>query len=429
MRALCAIAGCLCVLAAGAAAAQDQTIVIDQPLKACTVPPETLLSSATLTESQAAAVIRAALDIPDPDPQTYYIVHATAFTPGRATVAEERWYVYHTGWVNRTTLKWFTDSRRAQRFTEARVMGSERVGLVYLYVDVPAYSTRESRSAIAAHFRNRRVSDTELATSEKREELLARLKSSLTLDEEQRADVEARRAAAERVAASSEQIERIAQHETERFLKAFGNGDRSISDELTFVNQDTGEPLVGLSPTLATQASFGSLNTLFYKIGVTKKTPAPVDNLKAALKLAFTGQAAEQTLLPVAVERISVCAGEDMRIKHIPSDMAVSALNTNAKAEEIQRSKQVFDNEGRYWWDVSFALPLESRDDVTIDVDAGQVAAKKVEKTDLFAVVNLGWPRDTKKLQWQLIPSFVYGMPITGKPLKHHLVGLSFGLN
>src|SRR5688572_20649896 len=96
MRAICAITGCVWILAAGLAAAQDQTIVVDQPLAACTVPAGTALSSATLTEAQAAAVIRAALDIADPDPQTYYILHATEFTPGRATVAEERWYVYHT---------------------------------------------------------------------------------------------------------------------------------------------------------------------------------------------------------------------------------------------------------------------------------------------------------------------------------------------
>jgi hypothetical protein len=57
------------------------------------------------------------------------------------------------------------------------------------------------------------------------------------------------------------------------------------------------------------------------------------------------------------------------------------------------------------------------------------VAAKKVEKGDLFAVINLGLPRDTKKIQWQLVPTFVYGITITGKPLDHHLVGFTIGLN
>jgi hypothetical protein len=43
--------------------------------------------------------------------------------------------------------------------------------------------------------------------------------------------------------------------------------------------------------------------------------------------------------------------------------------------------------------------------------------------------VNLGLPRDTKRIQWQLFPTFVYGMPITSQPLKHHLVGFTIGLN
>jgi hypothetical protein len=429
MRALCAITGCAFVLAGGVAAAQVQTVIVDRPLAACSVPAALALSSATLTEAQAAAVISAAMNIATPDPQTYYIVHATEFTPGRTTVAEERWYVYHAGWVNRTALNWFSDARRAQRFTETRVMGSERVSLVYLYVNVPAYSTLESRNAIAAHFRRQRASDRAIASNEEREQLLTRLRGSLTAAEEQKAQEEATKAAASVAPGSPDQLELVVQLETERFIKAFGNRDSTIANEITFVNEDTGESLVGLSPTLATSSTFGSLNTLFYKIVVTKKTPANLDNLQTALKFAFTGQAGEQTRLYVRVENAAVCAGENMAIKHIPSNMDVFAFNKNDKNEDVQRSKQQFDNEGRYWWDVSFALPLKSREDLTIDVDAGQVAAKKVEKTDLFAMINLGWPRDTKKLQWQLVPSFVYGMPITGQPLKHHLVGLSLGLN
>lgn len=433
MRALCAITGCAFMLAGGVAAAQVQTIIVDRPLAACPVPAALEVSSATLTEAQAAAVINAALNIAAPDRDTYYIIHATEFTPDRTTVAEERWYVYHAGWVNRTALNWFTDARRAKRFTEIRVMGSERVSLVYLYVNVPTYSILDSRGEIAAHFRRQHAADTAPATDEQRRErdaLLARLRGGLTDEEEKRAAAEAGKPAPAGVTASSDpQNELIVQLETERYLKAFGNGNAAVSDEITFVDQDTGESLVGLSPTLATSATFGSLNTLFYKIVVTKKTPANLDNLQSALKFAFAGQAGQQSRLYVRVEKGAVCAGENMAIKHVPSNMDVFAFNKNDKKEDVQRSKQQFDNEGRYWWDVSFALPLKSREDLTIDVDAGQVAAKKVEKTDLFAMINLGWPRDTKKLQWQLIPSFVYGMPITGQPLKHHLVGLSLGLN
>jgi hypothetical protein len=423
MRAMCMRAAAAWLLAGGLASAQDQTIIVDRPLDACaTALPVT---SATLSEEQAAAVIRAALRINDPDPNAYYIIHATEFVPGRPTVAEENWYVYHTGWTNRTTLNWFTDARRAKRFTEARIMGSARVGLVYLYVNVPAFETTSARSRIADHFRRQHTATP--LDDEARRRLIERLKGGLPPEAEQRAASEA--AKAPRGATPGADAELVVQLETERYLRAFGDGDKAISDEISLVNEDTGEALVGLSPTLATAGTFGPLNTLFYKVGVTKKTPAPVDNFKNAVRLAFAGQADGQTLLYVPVRNASVCAGADMHVKHVPSDMIVTALSRNAKDEEVQRSKQQFDNEGRYWWDVSFALPMETHEDLTIDVDGGQIAAKKVEKTELFATVNLGLPRDTKRLQWQLIPSFLYGLPITGKPLKHHLVGFSFGLN
>ena len=440
MRSTPTIAACLWAMTALTAAAQDQTLIVDQPLQTCKTP--TAVTSATLTEPQAALVVKAALG-KDPDPKAYYIVHATEFSPGNATVAEEHWYVYHAGWERRGFLEWVTDSRQAHRFTEARIMGSGNVGLVYLYVNVPTYEIANSRNDIASHFRTAHVMDkAPMSDDEKRARagLIERLKASLSEEVEQAAE---RTAAAERqrraaAAAKGEtpapasddpEVETIVQLETERYLKAFGDADKQFADEIAFVNKDTGEALIGLSPTLATGARFASLNSLFYKVGVTRKTPAPLDNLKNAAKLAFAGEAADQTSLYVKVQDTAVCAGAGMTVKHVPSDLLVSARHKNAKEEEIERSKQLFDNEGRYWWDVSFALPLESYDDLTIDVDAGQIAAKKVEKTDLFAVVNLGVRRDTKKLQWQLIPSFVYGMPITGQPLEHHLVGLSLGLN
>jgi hypothetical protein len=431
MRAIWASAATVWFLAGGLASAQDQTIIIDRPLDACATP--SLVSSATLTETQAADVIRAALQIANPDPHVYYIIHATEFVSGRATVAEENWYVYYKGWTNRTMLTWFTDARRAKRFTETRVMGSERVGLVYLYVNVPTFATTSARDRIAGHFRTQHAADvapSNPAERAERDRQLERLKGSIPTAAENAATAAAQRPLPAGATASSDpEVELIVQLETERYLKAFGDGDKTITDEISFVNQDTGEALVGLSPTLATSTTFGPLNSLFYKIGVTKKTPAPIENLKNAAKLAFAGQADGQTLLYVPVTNAAVCAGANMHVRHIPSDMVVTVLNKNAKDEEVQRSKQQFDNEGRYWWDVSFALPLESHDDLTIDVDGGQIAAKQVEKTELFAVVNLGLPRDTKKLQWQLIPTFIYGIPITGKPLKHHLVGVSFGLN
>jgi hypothetical protein len=434
MRRRGAAAVCFWVIAAIGAAAQDQMIVVDHPLEHCATPQP--IRSAALEQSQAASVIKAALRGTDPDPATYYIIHATEFVPGRAIVGEEHWYVYHAGWDKKPWYWWFADSRQVKRFNETRILGSSRVGLIYLYVNVPTYATLESRGAIAGHFRKAHAHDLSPASvpqgqerTARVEQLAERLRGSLSDDSERRAREAATRAQEDRTAAPDADVELIVQLETERYIKALGEGDRAIANELALTDTDTGEELVGLSPRLATTAAFAQLTTLFYTVSVTGKTPAPVENFKHAARLAFAGQSEAPTRIYVKVERAAVCGGGPMNVKHVPSDLLVTALTKDAQDEAVQRSKQTFDNEGKYWWDVSLALPLESRRDLTIDVDAGQVAAKQVDKADLFAVVNVGLPRDTKKVQWQLIPAVVYGLPITGKPLHHHLVGLTVGLN
>ena len=169
-------------------------------------------------------------------------------------------------------------------------------------------------------------------------------------------------------------------------------------------------------------AGFEDLSTLYYKVEVSKKEAANVANLRGALRLAF----------PAAKEAVpeprTFCGGAVQTVGHVPADIAVTAL-FKGDDEDTEVAKQTYDNEGRYWWDVSFALPVTSREDLSVDVEGGQIGAKKVEKTDLFAVFNIGMPRDTKKAQLQLIPTFIYGIPITGKPLQHHLLAASFGMN
>lgn len=345
----CLAAALVCALASTAAVAQDQTIVVDQPLKPCAS-----TAHATLDEADAEAVIARALETADP--HTYYILHAVEFNKGRMTIAQERWYVYYKPWRARPPLWWVIDSRLAKHFPETRIFGASQVGLVYLYINVPTYETQNA-----------------VPRAPDRPEVTQR-------------------------------------------------------EELTFTNSATGESLVPLSPTLMTTASFQPLSTVFYRLEVTKKEPAPLQNLKSAARLAV-GQAAVSKRVFVSVnETASVCAGRLVAINHVPSNVLVHALMKDG-SEEREVGHQTFDNEAKSWWDVSFALPLQTRNDLTVNVEAGQIAAKKVQKADLFAVIDVGVPRDTKKVQLQLVPTLIYGMPITGKPLQHHLVGASIGLN
>jgi len=450
----CTALACLMVGATHApAAAQDQRIVIDQPLQVCGEAKDFPLNS--FDEAKAVDLIKAALGSQHPDWATYYIIHATEFVPSRMIVASEHWYVYHRPWQETSAFWWFGDSRQFHRFRETRIMGSSRVALVYLYVNVDTYESRSAIDELAKFFldrrqREQREEDQTVKTT--LSEANAKMTPPQTMTEAQLdAAVQSRRIervrqlrtgmqdqlppaaeanAVKKAGPTATDLEVIAWLEAERYLKAFAEQQQTLTDEFQLINRDNGEQLVGLSPTLATTGTYKSLANLYYQIEVTKKLPAPVENLKAAAKLAFGAQSDATRRLGVEVVRSSVCAGRTMTVDHVPSDMLVKALvGAEDDASPTQRSQQKFDNEGKYWWDVSFGLPLDLRRDVTVDVDAGQVAAKDVEKGDLFVLANLGMPRDTKKIQWQLIPTFVYGIPITGKPLKHHLVGFTIGLN
>lgn len=428
-------------------AAQDQTIIIEQPFKLCGTPQQFALGS--FDESKAVELIRAALGVDTPDPATYYIIHATEFVPSRMIVAAERWYVYHQPWQQKPPFWWFRDSRQFKRFREARILGSSRVALVYLYLNVPTYASRSAIGDLQKFFLERRqkgelqqdqaehealtessprltTAQREAAVQSKRTQRLQALRVSMQDELPPAAEAEA----VKRAGSSTTDLNLIAWLEAERYLKALAEQRSAFTSEFELVNRDTGDRLTGLSPTLATTAAYESLANLFYRIDVTKKLPAPVRNLKEAAKLAFQGQSAAARLLGVEVVPSAVCAGREAHVDHIPSDLLVKALVAPAGADAAtERTSQTFDNEGKYWWDVSFGLPVNLRRDLTIDVDAGQVAAKDVQKSDLFVLANLGMPRDTKRIQWQLVPTIVYGIPITGKPLKHHLLGFTIGLN
>jgi hypothetical protein len=159
---------------------------------------------------------------------------------------------------------------------------------------------------------------------------------------------------------------------------------------------------------------------LTYTVAITKKRPAPLQNLLDLAGFALQGAPTNK----VAAQPF-VCGSAVIDVNLLPSDMKFTA-STISSGDQKELSTMTFDNERTYAVDVSFALPLTSHDDLSFDVDDGVATAKKVEKTDLFAVVNIGWPRDTKRMRFAW-PTLLYGMPITGKPLKKQLVAVGFG--
>jgi hypothetical protein len=174
---------------------------------------------------------------------------------------------------------------------------------------------------------------------------------------------------------------------------------------------------------------FSGLTKLTYTVEITSKEAAPFSNLKAIIGFAFGAQSAIPLAIPVELERTAFAAGGIFETAYTTSDMTVSALYTGADSKDVTIGPVVYDNEKRYWYDFSLVLPIKSYNDLTYDSTANGLSARQIKKNNLYAALNVGLPRDTKRARFQYIPVLLYGVPISGQPLKHHLFAATVGLN
>ena len=161
---------------------------------------------------------------------------------------------------------------------------------------------------------------------------------------------------------------------------------------------------------------------------MTSKDKAPFTNLKQIIGLALGGQSTTTTKFPITLSPTAFAAGGEFDTTLTTSDIVIAA-NYSSAGKDTQIGTQTYDNEGRYWYDFSLALPIKSYNDIAYDSTANGLTARSIKKNNLYAAFNFGIPRDSKKMKYQLVPVFMYGLPIAGQPLKHHLFAASMGLN
>jgi hypothetical protein len=363
------LVGAILLVAASPAVGQDQTVIVADELRLCAVP-ESVTNDVVLTQDDALALIQYLFN-GQVDPHTYYMIHVVEYVPHRLVVAQQKWYVYYQRWHHGITAfdRW-TDTRINSHFTETRIFGSPRLAMVYLHRNVDAVAKNAQGETPGA------------------------LQSDPITG-----------------AARNVLIDKVL------------DGEETGADEL--VDTSTKTSAVRLTPQLLSSQTFAALATLEYKIAITKKVPAPQQNFNAVLKIA--ANAGPGQFASVATTPQPLCAGRTFTTSYLPSDMEVTGTSGTGQQQKAI-GKQTFDNERKYWYDISFALPLKSHNQLAL-TESAQLTAKKVQKTDLFAVLNLSLPFDTKKPQAQLFPVLLYGIPITGKPLQHHLVAVAIGLN
>ncbi len=170
-----------------------------------------------------------------------------------------------------------------------------------------------------------------------------------------------------------------------------------------------------------------------YTVSVTKKTPTNIAN---ALDLASIITAGKVGKLPDVAANPIIPArwgGGLMCIKAIPSDIAVGSeiVIRNEQNELVQQPKtysKTYDNEGKYWWDVSIGVPFKEVKEVQFNSEDGTVTAKEVNRQNAYGFLNLFFGKqDLKGDTFLKAPHLVLGVPISKKPLDNPVIGLGYG--
>lgn len=438
----------------------DQMFVLDMAPVLIPTPSVINASTLDLAESQLEEVVLAVLKATtgctpcNIDPSTYYLVHLVEHVPGKVDSRRQRWYTYFRGWPQASAgskfVEWLGDPYRSRHYREARLYGARRLTVMYLHYNIGYVDTSiDGRERFAAQLLNLPPVTAE-TLSDFAGSLRARangLKAQFG-DKYLEAEIKELEALADLAVITGVDPEAIgktrADIEARMRVKVRRAVDQAFDDTLGIQhpNTDLAFTLVSragnaLEPVpFATVAGGASVLVekgylpLSYQIEVTKKQP---DNLRNAIDAAgaifMGGPAAFRA--PLSQPAYALCAvQEGMQILHPTSDITVKGFRgQDEKRREI--TSQLFDNEGRHWWDFSFAFPAKGVEDLKLEAVAGQpgvFTGRKVERKNVFATANLfPVPVDTKRRGLRFIPQLMYGVGITKKPFDNQLFAIGIG--
>lgn len=176
-----------------------------------------------------------------------------------------------------------------------------------------------------------------------------------------------------------------------------------------------------------TQGSAQPVYVPRYEFDITKKTPANLSNLIALLQLAI---GLRPTEAPTPTLK-SFWGMRSVDVNYVPSSIIVTAKTEkrgSAEAPQALGDPPTFDDEARYYWDVSVAVPAKKISELKFDASSNTVTAQKVDKEKLFALINVYLPpTDLRNPTNHYIPHFVGGVAIDSRPLHKILLGVGWG--
>lgn len=164
-----------------------------------------------------------------------------------------------------------------------------------------------------------------------------------------------------------------------------------------------------------------------YKVAVTKKLPAPVQNARTLLGIL---QAETPQVTLEVRNNVNLWGGRVMTLTPLPADISVQAFLATLDGGQNEIGKQTYDNEQRYHYDFSAGIPAQGVKELQFNADNNTVGPRKIERQNVYAFLDL-YPvaTDTKGLGFMKFPGLIFGLPIKGKPFDHPVAGINFGLN
>jgi hypothetical protein len=176
--------------------------------------------------------------------------------------------------------------------------------------------------------------------------------------------------------------------------------------------------IMAVSPAAAADA----FSDLSYRVVIKKKIPDNINNLLALLKFAVAQGQAGVTAVPVSLLGFGTVTGVG-----VPSDVTFFGVRTGVN--KLAGSAVQFDNEGKYWWDMSVAVPVTKLSMLDYSQDTNTVVPKQINKQSVYATFNLfPVPVDTKSGNTRFfVPRVILGIGLTGRPGENVLVGGAWG--
>ena len=165
-----------------------------------------------------------------------------------------------------------------------------------------------------------------------------------------------------------------------------------------------------------------------YKFEVQQRTPAYIGNLLGLANLA-NGILGGATNKAAGAPPETWFGVAKLNFQYRVADITATPKLTRGNVTvEDMGTVQKFDNEGKYLVDFSVGVPVRKMSELEFTSTNNTVTANEIDKTKLFAFVNVyPIPVDIKSSSPHLIPHFVGGVALEKQPLHKIFVGAGFG--